>query len=123
MACKVTREEFQPMEPEEVDRALAPASLAKYMLDLYPSWFIMAVWKGMYDLVWMLVNSSLKEGVILLTLKEAVVYPLFKGLPLNPTRLDSFCPVSHIPFLGKVVERVVAWQRKRTLNEADYQII
>lgn len=45
MPCKVTREEFQPMEPEEVDRALTSASLAKYMLDLCPSWFIMAVWK------------------------------------------------------------------------------
>lgn len=83
----------------------------------------MAVWKGMYDLVWMLVNSSLKEGVILLALKETVVYSLFKGLPLNPTRLDSFCPVSHILFLGKVVERVAARQPKTTLNEADDQVI
>lgn len=44
-----------------------------------------------------------------------LIYPLLKQ-PL----LDSTCPNSHIPFLEKVVEKVLAWQLQRVLDEVDY---
>nr|GFC52549.1 hypothetical protein [Tanacetum cinerariifolium] len=51
---------------------------------------------------------------------QAVVRPLLKKPSLDPTILNNFRPVSNIPFLGKVIERVVASQLQRVLEEADY---
>lgn len=66
----------------------------------------------------MVVNSSLKEGVVPQALKETVVHSLLKEPSLS--KMDSFCPVSNLPFLGKVVERMVEGYLQRTLDQADY---
>lgn len=36
------------------------------------------------------------------------------------TVLDNFHPISNLPFLGKVVERVAGCQLQRALAEVDY---
>lgn len=45
---------------------------------------------------------------------------LHKKPSLDSIILDNFCPVSNLPFLGKVVDKVVVKQLQRTLDEADY---
>ncbi|XP_070582622.1 LOW QUALITY PROTEIN: uncharacterized protein [Erythrolamprus reginae] len=52
--------------------------------------------------------------------KEAVVRPLLKKPSLDPAVLNNYRPVSNLPFMGKVVEKVVALQLQRSLDEADY---
>lgn len=71
-------------------------------------------------MVWVVVNHSLREGVVLLALKDAVVHPLQKGPLLDPTSLDCFHPASNLPFLEKVVEMIVSWQMQKILDEANY---
>lgn len=46
--------------------------------------------------------------------------PLFKKPLLDPTVLDNFYPVLHLPILGKAVETVVELQLQRIMNEMDY---
>uniref|UniRef100_A0A2D4LQ82 Reverse transcriptase domain-containing protein n=1 Tax=Micrurus spixii TaxID=129469 RepID=A0A2D4LQ82_9SAUR len=67
-----------------------------------------------------LINTSLREGSFPQPLKEAVVRPLLKKPSVDPADLNNFHPVSNLPFVGKVVERVVALQLRRSLDEADY---
>lgn len=55
-------------------------------------------------------------------LKEALIHSPIKKkkTSLDPNCLDNFHLVCHLPFLGKMVEKVVAWQLQRILDEMDY---
>jgi hypothetical protein len=57
----------------------------------------------------MLVNSSLSFGMPLLY-KHAYIRPLLKKNGLDHEKLDHFRPVSSLPFLSKLIEKVVASQ-------------
>ncbi|KAF7234897.1 E3 ubiquitin-protein ligase TRIM21 [Varanus komodoensis] len=52
--------------------------------------------------------------------QEAVVQPVLKKASLDPEMATNYRPVANIPFLGKVLERVVAGQLQALLDEADY---
>ena len=56
-----------------------------------------------------LVNNSMKSGIMLTNLKEALPQPLLKktGLVLIP---KNFRPVSNLTYLSKLIERVVCAQ-------------
>ena len=57
-----------------------------------------------------LVNTSLSTGVFPNNLKRALVTPRLKKPGLDISVLGNYRPVSNIPFLSKVIERVVAQQ-------------
>ncbi len=54
-----------------------------------------------------LINSSLMTGCVPAALKHAVVQPLIKKHNLDPTVLSNFRPISKLPFLSKILEKVV----------------
>ena len=56
-----------------------------------------------------LVNASLEEGSMD-GLKMAYVKPLIKGGGLDQNELKNYRPVSNLPFLSKIIERVVLKQ-------------
>lgn len=62
----------------------------------------------------------MSDGIIPSLLMEALVHSLFKKPLLDPSILDNFCPVSNLPFWGKMIEKVTAEQLKRALDEADF---
>ncbi|KAF7247339.1 Protein FRA10AC1 [Varanus komodoensis] len=53
-------------------------------------------------------------------LKEEVIRPVLKKASLDPEMATNYRPVANIPFLGKVLERVVAGQLQALLDETDY---
>ena len=55
-----------------------------------------------------LVNLSLSTGSIDGILKEAEITPLLKELGLDHQLHGNFRPVSHLQFVSKLIERVVA---------------
>ena len=55
-------------------------------------------------------NTSLSTGVFPNDLKHALVTPRLKKPGLDISVLGNYKPVSNIPFLSKVIERVVAQQ-------------
>ena len=60
-----------------------------------------------------IMNSSFASGVFPSSLKEGVVHPFFKKPAKDWQVFASYCPVTNIAFLSKLMERVVAIQ---TLN-------
>ena len=56
------------------------------------------------------INSSLKAGHVPSALKTAVIRPLLKKPTLDPDILDNYRPISNLPFLATVLEKVVAAQ-------------
>ena len=76
----------------------APTPLLKECLDtLLPS-------------ITKLINLSLTSGIVPSCFKHALVKPLLKKPSLDPEDLKNFRPVSNLPFLSKVLEKVVAKQ-------------
>ncbi len=55
-------------------------------------------------------NRSLSSGIVPTTLKAAVIKPLLKKTTLDPEVLNNFRPISNLPFISKVLERIVASQ-------------
>lgn len=97
-SCNMTWEEIVLMEPEKVNRTLSTTSSATQICHSPPGLLRPGDW------VWIIVNS-LKKGMVLLAFSEAVVYFLLKGSLLDPATLDSFCLVSNLPILERVVEK------------------
>ncbi|KAF7244397.1 Low-density lipoprotein receptor-related protein 8 [Varanus komodoensis] len=65
-------------------------------------------------------SYSLREGRVPAPLKEVVVRPVLRKASLDPEMATDYRPVANIPFLGKVLERVVAGQLQALLDETDY---
>lgn len=54
-----------------------------------------------------IIDSSLSSGTVPGDFKHAVVRPLLKKAGLDPTHCSSFRPISNLPFLSKILEKVV----------------
>ena len=57
-----------------------------------------------------IVNKSLSSGVVPQCFKHALVEPRLKKANLDPNCLINYRPVSNLPFLSKVLERIVLRQ-------------
>ena len=57
-----------------------------------------------------IINSSLREGMLPSCLKETIIWNMLKHPQLASDNLNNFHPITNIPFLGKVIKRVVANQ-------------
>ena len=62
---------------------------------------------------------SLSSGTVPKVFKTAVVTPLLKKLNLDSNILKNYRPVSNLPFISKILERVVLTQCQTHLNNND----
>uniref|UniRef100_A0A8D2J9Z0 Reverse transcriptase domain-containing protein n=1 Tax=Varanus komodoensis TaxID=61221 RepID=A0A8D2J9Z0_VARKO len=113
-------EEFQLLRPDDVDKVLGRVRPTTCLLDPCPSWLINNSKHGIGTWILDVVNASLREGRVPAPLKEAVIRPVLKKASLDPEMATNYRPVANIPFLGKVLERVVAEQLQALLDETDY---
>ncbi|KAF7254503.1 Beta-tectorin [Varanus komodoensis] len=113
-------DEFQLLRPDDVDKVLGQVRPTTCLLDPCPSWLIKNSKHGTGIWILEVVNASLREGRVPAPLKEAVVRPVLKKASLDPEMATNYRPVANIPFLGKVLERVVAGQLQALLDETDY---
>ncbi|KAF7249282.1 Peroxisome proliferator-activated receptor gamma coactivator 1-beta [Varanus komodoensis] len=113
-------EEFQLLRPDDVDKVLGRVRPTTCLLDPCPSWLINNSKHGIGTWILEVVNSSLREGRVPAPLKEAVIRPVLKKASLDPEMATNYRTMANIPFLGKVLERVVAGQLQALLDETDY---
>ena len=64
-----------------------------------------------------MINSSITSGVFPECLKQAQVTPLIKKQGLDANDFKSYRPISNLPFLSKVIEKVISHQINRHLSE------
>jgi len=57
-----------------------------------------------------MVNQSLQSGIFPPQLKHALVTPLIKKPDADREVLKNYRPISNLPFVGKVMERIVSMQ-------------
>ncbi len=57
-----------------------------------------------------IINLSLQTGIFPTKLKHAQLSPILKKFNLDPDTLNNYRPISNLPYISKLVERVVAKQ-------------
>ncbi len=67
-----------------------------------------------------MVNASLLSGTFPNSLKMAVVKPLLKKRNLDNTMFSNYRPISNLPFIGKIIEKVVFNQLNKYFNPNGY---
>ncbi len=85
--------------------------------DAVPPRFVKEVFPTVEPSVLAVVNSSLSSGVVPGNFKHAVVQPLIKKPGMDPTELANFRPISKLPFLSKVLEKIVYSQLMAYLKD------
>ena len=85
------------------------------ILDPLPTDLVKQCAESLVPLITRIINESLLSGVVPSKLKEAVVVPLLKKHGLDCNNLKNFRPVSNLPFISKLLERVVLRQLQQHL--------
>ena len=108
---------FQPVS-EEVIRELIMHSLPKTcVLDPLPTEIVKENIDILVPVITEIVNMSLASGVVPMTFKKAVVTPLIKKNNLDKNILKNYRPVSNLPFISKILEKVVLKQCQVHLSQ------
>ena len=63
-----------------------------------------------------LVNASLDYAAFPSSMKHAIVMPIVKKPGMDLSSLSSYRPISNLPFVSKLLERVVAYELTTYLN-------
>ncbi len=72
-----------------------------------PTWFLKEVFQSVGPDILTIINRSLSAGIFPSFFKHATVYPLLKKPSLDPCVLENFRPISKLPFLSKILEKIV----------------
>uniref|UniRef100_M3XGK1 Reverse transcriptase domain-containing protein n=1 Tax=Latimeria chalumnae TaxID=7897 RepID=M3XGK1_LATCH len=111
---------FSPVSVAQVERVLLGLKPTSCIFDPCPFWLFKECLGDWVPLFTLIINASLEEGYFPGALKRASVCPLLKQASLDPGELGNYRPVSNLPFLGKVIEKVVAGFLREHLDQFNF---
>ena len=79
-------------------------------LDVLPTKFFKTIFHLISADILQIINTSLQTGIFPTSLKTAVVKPLLKKASLDASTPSNYRSISNLPFIGKVLEKVVFTQ-------------
>lgn len=79
-------------------------------LDVIPTRFLKDVFSVVGPSILSIINLSLTDGIVPCSFKHVVVQPLLKKPNLSTSDFNNFRPISKLPFLSKILEKVVCNQ-------------
>ena len=106
---------FHPLTSSDI-RKLRRLKISR-IVDRITNALFICVWDMFLDVVTSIINSSLRSGVVPTYFKTAVLTPIIKNQSLDPQQLQSYRPVSNLPFLSNVLETAVAQQLQPQLDK------
>jgi hypothetical protein len=114
---KKTLTEMTPASIEEVKSIIMHAPNKSCELDPIPTWLLKSSMDELLPIITNIINASLSSGYVPKSFKSAIVRPLLKKPGLDPNVLKNYRPVSNLPFLSKVLEKVVDSRLESHLTE------
>ena len=110
---------FVPVTISEVSQIVMKSCTKACALDTMPTWLLKELLLSIAPLMTDFINSSLQSSVVPDTMKSEAVTPLLKKPSLDINILKNYRLVSNLPFVSKVLERVVASQLKAYMDYND----
>uniref|UniRef100_A0A672G2J3 Reverse transcriptase domain-containing protein n=1 Tax=Salarias fasciatus TaxID=181472 RepID=A0A672G2J3_SALFA len=123
---------IQPLPPPEIPEILDSFSLVNgaeitsivmssktstCLLDPIPTKLFKDILPVILNTIITIINTSLENGYVPQSFKFAVIKPLLKKPNLDPDILANYRPISNLPFISKVLEKVVVKQLYRHLQD------
>jgi hypothetical protein len=108
---------FQPTTPSDLQKIIMNSPTKSCSLDPIPTSLLKGCLNALLPYISATVNLSLQSGEVPTLFKSAIVTPLLKKASLDHNMLKNYRPVSNLPFLSKVLEKVVAQQLKKHLSD------
>ena len=100
---------FELADEWEVTQVIKRMATKSCDLDPMPTWLLKNHLDILVPFITRIVNLSIQSSFVPSALKEAlVVCPLLKKASLDKNVLKNYRPVSNLPFLSKVLEKVIA---------------
>ena len=108
--CTSKLSSFVLPTPDEIKTIVMDAPPKSCNLDPAPTWLVKDTINELLPIVSHIVVTSLQSSVMPEKYKTSYISPLLKKIGLNPESLLNYRPISNLPFISKVIERVVAKQ-------------
>ena len=109
-------ESFALVDARTLGRVFSQVNPTTCLLDPIPTPFFKTFYGFFEEQLLNIVNCSLQTGVFPTAFKTAVVKPLLKKSNVDPNVLNNYRPVSNLPFLSKILEKLVFNQVNAFLN-------
>ena len=103
-----TLSDFTPTTNDEVQQLLSKMNKTKCKLDPFCTSIIMQHSPYFIHVYVHIINLCLSSGNFPTRFKSAVVKPLIKKPTLDCEVLKNYRPISNLPFLSKLIEKVIA---------------
>ena len=116
-----TLDAWRPVTQDEVRQIIAKSPVKQCLLDPLPTWLLKQCLTSLLPHIKKIINHSLRTGIVPESFKLAHVTPLIKKPSLDPSVLANYRPVSNLPFLSKVLERIVHAQLSEYISENNLQ--
>uniref|UniRef100_A0A8C6K7Y3 Reverse transcriptase domain-containing protein n=1 Tax=Nothobranchius furzeri TaxID=105023 RepID=A0A8C6K7Y3_NOTFU len=108
---------FAPVSLPELTKLVNSMKTSACPLHILPSSLFKSAFQSIGPSVLSIINAYLVSGQVPAYFKSAVIHPLLKKPSLNPSLRSSFRPISKLPFISKILEKVVAKQLTAALDE------
>uniref|UniRef100_A0A673CRG3 Reverse transcriptase domain-containing protein n=1 Tax=Sphaeramia orbicularis TaxID=375764 RepID=A0A673CRG3_9TELE len=99
---------FEPVSLTFLTEIMSQIKSTMYSLDAIPTKLLKEVLDTVGPSILSIINNSIIQGTVPPSFKHAVVQPLLKKPNFDPSVLNNFRPISKLPFLSKVLEKVVS---------------
>ena len=99
--------EFLPASQNEIKKIIEKSPVKSCELDPIPTWLLKSCLDELLPLITRIINMSLSDSQVPKTFKSAIIRPILKKSDLDPNVLKNYRPVSNLPFLSKILEKVV----------------
>ena len=101
---------FQPVTIDDLSTCINTMKLKSCKLDPLPASILKHCLTTLLPVILKIVNLSLVNAIVPESLKTALVIPLLKKPDLDVEDHKNFRPVSNLPFISKVIEKIVSSQ-------------
>lgn len=107
---------FTPVTVDDVGQILLSSPNKSCCLDPLPVWLLKCNSDIISPVICKIVNSILSVGTLPTSLKVASITPVIKKTSLDPLVSKNYRPISNLPFLSKLIEKLVARQLLYHIN-------
>ena len=107
---------FDPVDQRTIEETVQHLKPSTCCLDAIPSDFFKTIAKSVLNDLQQILNISLQSGTFPKNLKVAAIKPLLKKRTLDASMFTNYRPISNLPFISKIIEKVVYKQLSNFLS-------
>ena len=116
-SCKSSFTDFKQVSEDTVCKVINESASKCCQLDPIPTWLVKKCLDELLPHITKIINLLLSSETVPAAFKLSHIVPLLKKQNLDPNELKNYRPVANLPFLFKVLERIVTTQIKEYMQE------